>query len=117
MYKYKVIEKILYDKLYCKELVDLIFKFLYPAEERHSIHIKKEIKDKLSYIMIEKLYLDEDFEQEKKTISRCIICNRIIDTSKKFKFFGYLDCVNHLKDTHKYEETFNQTILNFMSNS
>ena len=54
---------------------------------------------------------------KKKTISRCSICNRIIDTSKKFNFFGYLDCVNHLKEKHDYNTNYNQTILNFISNS
>ena len=117
MYKYKIIEKVLYDRVCCKELVDLIFKFIYPLEEKHQICFKKEINKQLSYFTIEKLYLDGEIENEKKKISRCSICNRIIDTSKKFKFYGYLDCVNHLKEKHDYETNFNQTILNFMSNS
>ena len=116
MYKYKIIEEVLYDKLHCKELVDLIFKYMYPIEDKHKFKIKKNIIRELSYFTIETLYLDGEIENEKKTISRCSICDRIIDTSTKFNFFGYLDCVNHLKEKHDFETNYNQTILNFISN-
>ena len=116
MYKYKLIEFFLFSKLHCRELVELIFKLMHPDIKRNHITIKKKLKKELSYFMIEKLYLGENVNIEKNYISRCTICNSIINNSSKFKFFNYINCVDHLKNYHKFEENYNQTIFNFITN-
>ena len=116
MYRYKLIESLLYKKVYCKDIVELIFKYMYSIGKKHYIHIHKQLRKELSYFIIEKFYLDDDYSNEKKTISRCLICNKIINCSSKFKFYCYLDCVDHLKKIHKHADTYNQTILNFITN-
>lgn len=115
MYKYKVIEEVLYEKLHTKDLVEFIFKKLYTIQNKHRIKLIKEVKKELNYFMIETIYLDDVETNDKLT--RCSICNKIIKTKeRKLNFYNYMDCVDHLDRDHSIKETYHNTIFNYLQN-
>ena len=52
--------------------------------------------------------IKSNIQKTEYTITRCIICNEIIKTLSKIKYFNYLDCIDHLKCKHKYKKSYEQ---------
>lgn len=110
MYKYKLIETILLDKLSSMELVDHIFSFIYPIKNNNKLTVTTKLKEELLFNTIETIFLDDE-----KKILHCDKCNQVLTiNSSKFSFFNYLDSVEHNKQYHKLETNYNDTILGFI---
>ena len=115
MYRYQIIEEILYLNLYTKDLVELIFKYLYPIHQNIKREIKIELLKEIKYCFIENYKLGD--AQKGKKIVRCSICNAIIKTKgNEIYFYDYLDCMEHNKKVHNKTLSYNETILEYVSN-
>ena len=115
MYRYQIIEEVLYLNLNTKDLVDLVFKYLYPIHQNIRKKIKIKLLKEIKYCSIENYKLG-DAEKGKKIV-RCKICNAIIKTNSIFNFHNYLDCVEHTKNVHNKILNYNETILEYMASS
>lgn len=112
MYKYKLIETLLLEKLSCMELVNHIFGFIYPIKNNKRFNVKKQLKKELLFNTIETIFLDNE-----KKIIHCEKCNKLLTmNSSKFRFFNYLDSVEHNKQFHKLDTNYNESIISFIEN-
>lgn len=119
MLRYKVIENILFQKLYVTELVDRVFYFICPQiSTKWTLYIENKTILEKNYKTIKSIYMTQNHKTE-LIQTRCAKCFHIISfqkhqNNKVANLFNYIDCVEHNKNTHELEQNFENTILHYI---